>query len=105
MSQPTPERVAAATAILREKAAEWDRVQERLAEVGRGAPSLRITEYVDTTVFDTMLAGYNRLAATVGSRCSDGSGVADHIAGALRGVADVYDREEAANLHAQLNLF
>jgi hypothetical protein len=100
-----PERVAAATAVLREQAAGWDRVHDRLAEVGRGAPSLQITEYVDTAIFDSILAGYNRLTTAIAARCADGSGVADHIAGALRFVADTYDREEAANLHAQLNLF
>lgn len=105
MGQRSPDQVAAATAILREEAVGWDRVHDRLAEVGRGAPSLRITEYVDTTVFDAVLAAYNRLAQTAAGRCADGSRVADHIAGGLRAVADIYDREEAANLHAQLNLF
>jgi hypothetical protein len=100
MRQYTPEQVTAATAILREEAVGWDRVHDRLAEVGRVAPSLRVTEYADTTAFDAMLAAYNRLTQAVADRCADGSGVADHIAGALRTVADIYDREEAANLHA-----
>jgi hypothetical protein len=56
-------------------------------------------------MFIMMIDAYRDVVDVISGRCREGAQSATEVAGALRQVADVYDAEEAASLHAVLSLY
>ena len=100
MSDP---KITAATGALRQEASVWDGNADRLRLLLTKVDALRVN-YLSAGMFAILVDAYSDLIDVVSGRCREGAQSATDIATALRRVADVYDAEEAANLHAVMNL-
>jgi hypothetical protein len=105
MTQPTPDQINVAVEALDSESLLWADLSQRLNQCAGMVTDLRITEYRNTTVFDEYIAAYNEVCGTFAARCDSGAVQTFEIGVRLLTVAQVYAREEEANLHAQLNLY
>ena len=101
MSNPN---ISVATGALRQEASVWDRNADTLQALVAKVESLRLSR-LEAGVFQLLVDAYSKVVDVISGRCREGNQCADEIALALRRVADVYDTEEAANLHALMNLY
>jgi hypothetical protein len=90
--------ISVATAALRAEADVWRQQSEVLAGVAAAAEGLRMTS-VEAGIFFVLVRAYTQVVDVVSGRCAEGVDRTGEIASTLRQVADVYDQEEADNVH------
>jgi hypothetical protein len=103
MSHPTAGAISAAIADMRAESQLWTRQRDRLAQLA-GQVATMILEPQQGTAADFAVA-YGDAVATFASRCHQGATETAFIAARLEDVADLYEAEEAENLHRINDLY
>ncbi len=105
MTQPTADEIRVATDTIRSEAAIWDECSATLAIARETTWTMAIDGVPPASIFAEFIAAYNEAVALAHDRFRQGDAHTAGIGAALRRVADTYDAEEQANLHALHNLY
>lgn len=98
MAPPTAEQIRVATEALRTEAGVWDGQAAQMNQIGPKAEGLRLNR-IEAGLFQVIFDTYANVIEQVIARSNEGGQRMTEIAGTLRQIADVYDREEADNTH------
>jgi len=101
---PSKQEIEVALSALRTEAKSWDGVAESLDRLADKAKELELGR-LEAGIFQLLVAPANNASAKVVQRCREGVAETRKIGDALRKVADVYEEEEAKNLHAIKKLY
>jgi hypothetical protein len=105
MTQPTGDEIRVATDTIRGEAAIWDECSATLATARESTWVMPIDGVPAGSIFAEFIASYNEVVALAHDRFRQGDAHTADVGTALRTVADTYDAEEQANLHALHNLY
>jgi hypothetical protein len=105
MTQPTADEIRVATDTIRREAAIWDECSATLAMAREATWVLPIDGVPPGSIFAEFIAAYNEAVALTHDRFQQGDAHTAAVGAALRTVADTYDAEEQANLHALHDLY
>jgi hypothetical protein len=105
MTLPTSAEIAVATGAIRAEAAIWDQCSATLTTAREATWAMPIDGVPDASIFAEFVTAYNDVVALVHDRFRQGSTHTADVGTALRTVADTYDAEEQASLHAWHNLY
>ena len=104
MDQPTPGEIRASTDAMHVEAGVWFTAAGQLQETAARARALTIDHY-DGAVFQEFIEEHNAAVDQVAALCRSGYTQLNDVGFALGDVADTYQAEEDANLHAMNNLY
>jgi hypothetical protein len=105
MTHPTSDEIRAGTGAIRGEAAIWDQCAETLSAAREATWAMPIDGVPDASLFAEFVHAYNEVVTLVHDRCRQGSVHTADVGAALRTVADTYDAEEQASLHAWHHLY
>lgn len=103
-NDPSPEIISHATAELRTEAGTWTKQAAQMRSISSTVSGLSITD-VNGGMFATWLRTYNEIVDQIKARTGEGAAAFDGISSTLKTVADIYDAEEAAKVHALMKLY
>lgn len=104
MGVPTPDQVRADTNALRAEAGVWDAQAAAMAGIPPKLEALSLTR-LQAGIFQVVVDAYGQVHQQVLGRTSEGQQRMREVSATLRQVADTYDREEAAHLHALKGIY
>jgi hypothetical protein len=104
MAPPTPAQVKVATEALRNESHVWDHESDETGTIATRAEGLRL-DRIQAGLFQVIFDTYGRVIEQVIARVNEGHKQMTEVANTLRTVADVYEQEEAANVHRFRNIY
>lgn len=104
MAVPTPDQIRVATDALRGEAGVWDTQSAAMADIRPKLDAVSLTR-IQAGVFQVLFDAYTEVATKVRAATTEGALNMREVGTTLRQVADTYDREEAAHLHALKSIY
>jgi hypothetical protein len=104
MSQPTSGEIRVSTGAMHTEARVWSTAAEQLHATAAQARALVIDHY-DSQVFREFIEEHNAAADQVAALCQSGYTQLNDVGFTLDDVANTYQAEEDANVHAMDNLY
>jgi len=104
MGQPTPSEIRASTDAMHAEAAVWFTAAGELQATAVRTRALTIDHY-DSVVFREFIEEHNAAADQVAALCQSGYTQLNDVGYTLGDVADTYQAEEDANVHAMNDLY
>jgi hypothetical protein len=96
--------VRVATGALRTEAGVWDHESDETGKIAAQAEGLRLNR-VEAGLFQVIFDTYGQVVDQVTARANEGKAQMTDVGNTLRSVADVYEQEEAANVHQLNNVY
>ena len=105
MTHPTGDEIRVATGAIRAEADIWYESSATLTAAREATWVLPIDGVPSASLFAEFVTAYNEVVTLVHDRFRQGTTHTADVGTALRTVADTYDAEEQASLHAWHNLY
>ena len=104
MAEPDKAQLEVATSALRKEAGVWDSQGAVMQKIAEQATTLDMGR-IEAGIFQVIVGTYQDVVRQITDRATEGSGRMKEVADALVAAANVYDQEEAGNLHRLKHLY